>query len=64
MTVTIHERPGVYSSYVALSVVRGGKVGKTVGVAAIATAGTPNEAVLLSSFREGLEAFRADGETA
>ncbi|MBQ1602250.1 MAG: phage tail sheath subtilisin-like domain-containing protein [Oscillospiraceae bacterium] len=64
MNVTIHERPGVYSSYDALSVVRGGKVGKTVGVAAIATAGTPNEAVLLSSFREGLEAFRADGETA
>ncbi len=64
MSVTIHERPGVYSSYDALSVIRGGKVGKTVGVAAAATAGTPNEAVLLNSFREGQAEFGADGETA
>ena len=61
MSGTIHERPGVYSSYDALSVVSGSMAGKTVGVAAIAATGTPGECVLLHSFEEGRSAFGGEG---
>ena len=35
MSTTKHERPGVYSSYDASTVVSGGGSGKTVGIAAL-----------------------------
>lgn len=63
MSVTIHERPGVYSSYDALSVVSGSGAGKTIGVAAVAAKGAANEPVLVTSYEEGLAAFGADGGT-
>lgn len=60
MNSTIHERPGVYSSYDASSILSGEHVGKTVGVAAIAAEGDRDEVVLLHSYAEGVEAFGAD----
>lgn len=62
MNNTIHERPGVYSSYDASSILSGEHTGKTVGVAAIAAEGDATEVVLLHSYAEGLEAFGADAE--
>lgn len=60
MNSTVHERPGVYSSYDVSSVVSGGGSAKTVGVAALSTSGTANEAVLLHSYADGVEAFGMD----
>jgi len=58
MSVTVHERPGVYSVYDAMSV--GSATGsRTVGVAAAVSAGTANRAVLLTSLEEGKTAFGA-----
>lgn len=60
MNSTIHERPGVYSSYDASSILSGEQAGKTVGVAAIAAEGNADEVVLLHSYAEGVEAFGED----
>ena len=43
MNSTIHERPGVYSSYDASSVVSASAAAKTIGAAAVATKGTANK---------------------
>lgn len=58
MSVTVHERPGVYASYDAMSAVSGGTAGKTVGVAA-AAGGETDGAVLLHSYEEGAATFGA-----
>ena len=60
MNNTIHERPGVYSSYDASSILSGENTGRTVGVAAIAAEGDCSEVVLLHSYAEGIEAFGED----
>lgn len=60
MNSTIHERPGVYSSYDASSILSGEHAGKAVGVAAIAAEGDADEVVLLHSYAEGIEAFGED----
>ena len=60
MNSTIHERPGVYSSYDASSILSGENTGKTVGVAAIAAEGDAGKVVLLHSYAEGVEAFGED----
>ena len=54
---TVHERPGVYSAYDASSVVRRGRGGKVVGLAAKAEKGTVGELVTLHSAAAGAEAF-------
>ncbi len=58
--IIIHERPGVYSSYDTSTVIRGGRAVRTIGVAAKATAGTPNVPVTLTSYEGGLSAFGED----
>ena len=60
--IIIHERPGVYSSYDASTVIRGGRAVRVIGVAAKATAGTPNVPVTLTSYEGGLSAFGEDAE--
>ena len=60
--IIIHERPGVYSSYDASSVIRGGRAVRTIGVAAKATSGTPNVPVTLTSYEGGVSAFGEDAE--
>lgn len=64
MNSTIHERPGVYSSYDASSIVSGSAAGKTVGVAAIAAGGDAGEVITLHSYAEGLSTFGEDAEHA
>ena len=60
MKNTIHERPGVYSSYDASAIIRGGRAVRVVGVAAKSAAGTPNVPVTLTSYEAGLSAFGED----
>lgn len=60
MSTIVHERPGVYSSYDASSVVSAGRGGKVIGVAAKAAAGTVNAVVTLTGFAAGIAAFGED----
>ena len=60
MSEIIHERPGVYSSYDASTVITAGRGTKVVGVAARAAKGTVGAVVTLTGYAEGLEAFGED----
>lgn len=60
MNSTIHERPGVYSSYDASSVVSVSAAAKTIGAAAVATKGTANKVELITSYEEGKSVFGED----
>ena len=60
MNNTIHERPGVYSSYDASSVVSASAAAKTIGAAAVATKGTANKVELITSYEEGKSVFGED----
>ena len=60
MNSTIHERPGVYSSYDASSVVSASAAAKTIGAAAVATKGTANKVELITSYEEGKSVFGED----
>lgn len=62
MSITVHERPGVYASYDVSGVAAAGTAQKIIGVAAKAAEGTANEAVYLHSYEEGLTAFGTDGD--
>ncbi len=64
MSAILHERPGVYSSYDASAVIRGGKALRTIGVAAKASAGTAGVPVTLTSYEAGITAFGEDAEGA
>lgn len=64
MTTIIHERPGVYSSYDASTVIRGSRAVRTIGVAARSTAGTANVPVTLTSYSAGISAFGEDAKDA
>ena len=55
-----HERPGVYSSYDASTVVSSGRGVKTVGVAAKAMRGTVGKVVTLTGYAAGVAAFGED----
>lgn len=60
MNSTIHERPGVYSSYDASSVVSVSAAAKTIGAAAVAAKGTANKVELITSYEEGKSVFGED----
>ena len=60
MLSTIHERPGVYSSYDASAVFSGSAAARVVGLAAPATKGTENESVTLTGYAAALAAFGED----
>lgn len=64
MSAILHERPGVYSSYDASAVIRGGKALRTIGVAAKASAGTVGVPVTLTSYEAGITAFGEDSADA
>ena len=57
MSETMHERPGVYSSYDASTVVSAGRAAKVIGVAAKAVKGTAGEVVTLTGYAAGVAAF-------
>lgn len=60
MNSTIHERPGVYSSYDASSVVSARASAKMIGAAAAATKGEANKVQLITSYEEGKSVFGED----
>ena len=60
MSLTNHERPGVYSTYTASSVVSGRSGGKVVGLAALYADGTAGEVIRLTRWEEAGEKFGQD----
>ena len=64
MSNSLHERPGVYSSYDASAVISAGRGAKTIGVAARATKGTVGETVAVTGYAAGLAAFGEDAADA
>ncbi|SFP19326.1 Mu-like prophage tail sheath protein gpL [Oscillibacter sp. PC13] len=60
MSETKHERPGVYSSYDASTVVSAGQAPRAIGVAAKAAKGTVGQAVVLTGYTAGIAAFGED----
>ena len=60
----MHERPGVYSSYDASTVVSAGRAAKVIGVAAKAAKGTAGEVVTLTGYAAGVAAFGEDASSA
>ena len=60
----IHERPGVYSSYDASSVVSARAAAKTIGAAAAAAKGEANKVYLITSYEEGKSTFGEDEDGA
>ncbi len=64
MSVTTHERPGVYSAYDASTVVSGRSGSKTVGIAAKSQGGSAGTLYRLGRYEEAVSAFGgADGLT-
>ena len=57
MSMTIHERPGVYSDYEASTVVSGTGGGQTVGLAAICTQGEAGTVYVLNRYEDAVTAF-------
>ena len=64
MSTIIHERPGVYSSYDASTVIRSGVGSKVVGLAAQAGTGAADAVTLLTSYAAGVAAFGETGDMA
>ena len=62
MSVTAHERPGVYSRYDASSVVRRSQGSRVIGIAAKAAKGTVGEVVTVTGYESGRAVFGEDGE--
>lgn len=62
MSVTVHQRPGVYSSYDASSAVSGGTRGHMVGLAAANTVAQPDEIHIITSYDKAVEVFGSNGE--
>ena len=60
----MHERPGVYSSYDASTVISAGRAAKVIGVAAKAAKGTAGEVVTLTGYAAGVAAFGEDAADA
>lgn len=60
MKSIIHERPGVYSSYDASSLISGVSGRKTVGLVALAAQGETGKAVSLQSLADGIAVFGQD----
>ena len=56
----MHERPGVYSSYDASTVVSAGRAAKVIGVAAKAAQGTVGQPVTVTGYADGAAVFGQD----
>ena len=61
MSVTVHQRPGVYSSYDASSVVRGSGKGQMVGIAAVNTVAQAGVVHTITSYDKAVAAFGSNG---
>ena len=60
MSITNHERPGVYSRYDASAVVSGSGGGQNVGLAALCTEGTAGTLYTFSRYEEAVTVFGAE----
>ena len=61
MSITTHERPGVYSSYGASSLIRGSGGRKTVGLVAVNTKATAKTIYTITSYEEAVTTFGSAG---
>ncbi|MCI8870507.1 MAG: phage tail sheath protein [Lawsonibacter sp.] len=61
MSITNHERPGVYSSYDASSVISGNDGRKTVGLAAVNSAAPAGVPVIITGMEQAVSAFGDSG---
>ena len=61
MSMTTHERPGVYSSYGASSLIRGSGGRKTVGLVAVNIKATANTVYTITSYEDAVTAFGSAG---
>ena len=57
MSMTIHERPGVYSSYDASTVISGSGGSRTVGLVGLVTKGESSKLVTLSRYEDAVTQF-------
>ena len=64
MSITTHERPGVYSSYGASSLIRGSGGRKTVGLAAVNTKATADTVYTITSYEQAVSVFGDAGSMA
>ena len=60
-SITTHERPGVYSSYGASSLIRGSGGGKTVGLVAVNTQADAGTIYTITSYEDAVAAFGSAG---
>ena len=62
MSITTHERPGVYSQYDASTVVSSSGGGQTVGIAALCEEGTAGTLYTFTRYEDASAAFGAEEE--
>jgi len=62
MSVTVHQRPGVYSSYDASTVVSGRRNGRMVGLAAKNSVVTDGAVRVITSYEKAVETFGFNGD--
>ena len=61
MSIMVHQRPGVYSTYDASAVVSGRGAGRLVGLAAVNTAASPGEVQIVTSYDRAVALFGSSG---
>ena len=61
MSITVHQRPGVYSSYDASTVVSGSGSGRLVGLVAVNTQAQEGTAQIITSYDKAVSAFGSAG---
>ena len=61
MSITVHQRPGVYSSYDASARVSGRGSGRRVGITAVNTTAAAGTAQIITSYDQAVAAFGSDG---
>lgn len=61
MNITVHQRPGVYSSYDASSVVSGSGSGRLVGLVAVSVQGEAGVPQTITSYDKAVAAFGSSG---
>ena len=57
MSMTIHERPGVYSSYDASTVISGSGGGRTVGLVGLVSEGESGKLYTLNRYEDAVTQF-------
>lgn len=61
MSITVHQRPGVYSSYDASTVVSGSGSGRLIGLAAMNTVAEAGKAQVITSYDKAVTTFGSNG---